>query len=205
MSRFNNFSKIVMTLLILSAAAYSEEERLDKDKEVKVNLTKFTTAGGWYTTGQEMVPVSESDPAFVEVIFPAEWNIVKMIIYSGKTKYSNGIDGTKDVATMYNFEIQTKNKHDEFRLFRSYSQNTVTKIEIKEKVAAKGVRIKIMPVRFGSDKTFGSVAFEIWGFKGPIPKQEKIKIKTKEDAKKALKLNEITPAEYMQLLKALPE
>ncbi|GEM_PF-2482050 len=197
---------LAFIFLLVSLYSFCEEERLDLDKKVTVTLSKFVKKEeGWYTTGDQMVPVSDTDPASIELQFPAEWNIVKFIIYAGKVRYSNGIDGTKNVSSMYNFEIQTRNKQNEYRQFRTYSENTLTKIEIKEKVPATGIKIKLKPAKPGLSGTFGTAALEIWGFKGPLPKQEKIKIKTKEDAKKALKLDQISPAEYIQLLKTLPE
>lgn len=196
---------IALFALFVSALFYCEEERLDLDKGITVELAKFAKDGAWYSTGEKMVSISDKDPAFVELKFPAEWNIVKFIVFTGKVKYSNNMDGTKEVSSMYNFEILTKNKQTEYRQLRSYFENTQTKIEIKEKVAATGIKIRIKPVKTGMNQAFGSVALEIWGFKGPIPKQEKIKVKTKEDARKAFKLNEITAVEYMQFLKTLPD
>ena len=99
---------LAFIFLLVSLYSFCEEERLDLDKKVTVTLSKFVKKEeGWYTTGDQMVPVSDTDPASIELQFPAEWNIVKFIIYAGKVRYSNGIDGTKNVSSMYNFECRS--------------------------------------------------------------------------------------------------
>ncbi|MCX5776254.1 MAG: hypothetical protein NTX32_01270 [Candidatus Firestonebacteria bacterium] len=197
----------VLILVIFSSCfLFGEAERLDDSSDVKIAAEKFTEKKGIYSTdGTKMIDVSEKDPAFVEVSFPAEWTIVKIFIITGKTTVESSLNGNKEVSSMCNFTLRTKTKYGDYKEIRRYTGNTSTKLEIKEKIKTNSLRIQLLPYREGSNKGFGSMKFEIWGYKGEAPKEEKIKIKTKEDASRALRKNQITSQEYMELLKSLPK
>lgn len=197
---------VFMLVLFSSCLVFAEVERLDDASEVKITAEKFAEKKGVYSTsGSNMIDVSEADPAYVEVAFPAEWTIVKIFIITGKTTVRSSLNGNKEVSSMCNFMVKSKTKYDDYKEVRKYTGNTSTKIEIKEKIKTASLRIQLLPYREGSKESFGSMKFEIWGYKGEAPKEEKIKIKTKEDASRALRKNQITSQEYMELLKSLPK
>jgi len=199
--------KIIYGLFVIFAVSFvfGEEERLDTAKGVSVSMAKFKKEKGIYTTGSKFIAVTESDPAFVEISFPEKWNITRIFIVSGKTKVHYDFDGVKEVSTMSNFMLKTKTQYGDYREIRRFTNNSLLELEIKEKIKTDALRIQILPYKDGWTDAFGTMAFEIWGYKGEIPKQEKVKINTKEDAKKALRLNEITAKEYTDLLKKLPK
>jgi len=165
---------------------------------LQIRAVFFSTGSGW-------VSIIDSAPAFVEINFPAEWTVARILIIASKTTVTSAFNGTKEIATMYNFVIKKKTKYGDFNEMRRFTNNTVNKLEIKENIKTSGLRIQLLQFDVGKEYAFGEMALEVWGYKGEAPKKEKIKIKTKEDAKKALKLNEITPKEYMELLKKLSE
>jgi len=196
---------MIFVVMLFASCIYGEEERLDLAKETKITLAKFVDKTGFYSTGAAMVPTTEADPAFVELTFPEKWTIVKIFIISGKSKVTSSFNGVKEVSTMYNFTLKTKTQYGDYKEIRKFQNNTQTKLEIKEKVKTDTLRIQMLPYTDGRSETFGDMAFEVWGYRGDVPKQEKIVIKTKADAKKALSKSEITAKEYMQLLKTLSE
>ena len=195
----------VLFVLLLGSLTFCEEERLDTAYGTSITCAKFVNKGGFFSTGSGWVSITENAPVFVEINFPAEWTVNRIFIIANKTTVNSSLNGTKEVATMYNFMIKKKTKYGEFNELRRFTNNTVNKLEIKENIKTSGLRIQLLPYDTGKNYAFGEMALEIWGYKGEAPKKEKIKISTKEDAKKALKLNEISPKEYMELLKKLSE
>lgn len=204
---------IIILFLFFVVSIYSEEKaeeqrRLDLEKDVKITCEGLKEKGGGWSmdTG-----IDEKADVYVQVQFPKVFTVTKMILYAVNMEL--GFAGTvKKIPSLYNFEIFIKDvTYKDNKSIRKYTENTSYKIEVKEKFKTDTIKIVLNSnYQGGMYSYFGAIGkLEIYGLTtGEEPKKEekkKIVIKTKEDAKKALREGQIDSAAYLKYLKTLPD
>lgn len=190
------------------AAEEEKERRLDLEKDVKITCEGFKEKnGGWFMDKG----IEEKSDVYVQVQFPSVFTVTKMVLYTVNMEFSYSAT-VKKVPSLYNFEIFIKDAtYKDMKSLRKYQENTYSKIEVKDGFKSDTVKIVLNSNLQGNMYYyFGAVGkLEIYGYPKVVEvkkeEKKKINIKTKDDAKKALREGQIDSATYLKYLKTLPD
>ena len=209
--------KLILLLLavciVLPLLAEEEEQRLDNSRKTSKfnNGFKRDKDNNFYKLEE---PTDKQDEYYYGYSFLGTCTITKIVItYDVKITPEFS---TLPAPGMYNFEILIrKPKAKEYTSYRKVYANKEKTYKVEEPVVCEAVKVRLLPFSAANQaKTLYYGEFKtilVYGYEGDVlPKQEKIfnypdEIRTKEDAKKAFKNKEITPEEYIKLLKELPD
>ena len=201
-------NKLIIALLFVSVSVLvfsGEPIRLDTLSGVKITCNNMVESeGGWRTEKS----IKGAADVSVDIVFPKVYTVNKIVFDLGEYSVNRGFDVRK-YPGLYNFEIICKDAtYGGFKTVRTYTNNSYYKLEVKEKFKTDTLRIKMNSSLEGMSYYWGGIArMQVFGFEGEEVKKstEKIVIKTKADAKQALKNGEISAKEYVDYLKKFKE